>query len=108
MRKTRSILIVGVGGLGAPAAIAIAKSHAVAGVGLVDPDPVETSNLHRQVIYIGAYVGRPKVEAAANHLREIDAEIEIEAMSIALDADNARAIIERFDFIIDGTDNPDA
>jgi molybdopterin/thiamine biosynthesis adenylyltransferase len=108
MRKSKSILIVGVGGLGAPAAIAIAKAHNVARLGLVDPDPVETSNLHRQVIYIGADLGRPKVEVAANHLREIVAELEIETMPIALQADNARAIIERFDFIIDGTDNPAA
>jgi molybdopterin-synthase adenylyltransferase len=106
MRSSKKILIVGVGGLGAPAAIAIARAHAVARLGLIDPDPVETSNLHRQVIYIGADVGRSKVEAAARHLREIDAELEIETIPLALEAANARAIIERFDFIIDGTDSP--
>jgi molybdopterin-synthase adenylyltransferase len=108
MRSSKKILIVGVGGLGAPAVIAIAKSLAVARLGLIDPDPVETSNLHRQVIYIGADVGRPKVEAAKLHLREIAADLEIDTMSVALEADNARAIIERFDFIIDGTDSPAA
>jgi molybdopterin/thiamine biosynthesis adenylyltransferase len=106
MRSSKKILIVGVGGLGAPAAIAIAKAHAVACVGLIDSDPVEISNLHRQVIYTGADVGRPKVEAAARHLREVDRELEIETMPLALEADNARAIIERFDFIVDGTDSP--
>ena len=108
MRSSKKILVVGVGGLGAPAAIAIAKAHVVARLGLIDPDPVETSNLHRQVIYIGADAGRPKVEAATHHLRDIDADLEIEAIPRALEADNAHQIIERFDFVIDGTDSPAA
>src|ERR1700683_2292610 len=106
MRSSKKILIVGVGGPGAPAAIAIAKAHAVACVGLIDSDPVEISNLHRQVIYTSADVGRPQGEAAARPLREGDREWEIETMPLALEADNARAIIERFDFIVDGTDSP--
>jgi len=108
MQYSKSILIVGVGGLGAPAAMAIARARVGVHIGLIDPDPVETSNLHRQVIYIGADVGRPKVEAAKLHLREIDADLEIEAMATALGAGNARDIIERFDFVIDGTDSPAA
>jgi molybdopterin/thiamine biosynthesis adenylyltransferase len=106
MRSNKSILIVGVGGLGVPAAIAIARAGGVTRLGLVDPDPVEASNLHRQVIYTSADIGRPKVEAAARHLREVDPTLEIETFPVALEADNARAIIERFDFVIDGTDSP--
>ncbi|HLI82171.1 MAG TPA: HesA/MoeB/ThiF family protein [Candidatus Binataceae bacterium] len=106
MRSSKSILIVGVGGLGVPAAIAIARARAVTRLGLVDPDPVEVSNLHRQVIYTAADVGQAKVDAAARHLRQIDPELEIETFAVALEADNARAIIARFDFVIDGTDNP--
>jgi molybdopterin-synthase adenylyltransferase len=108
MRDSKSILIVGVGGLGVPAAIAIAKSHAVARLGLVDPDPLETSNLHRQVIYTGADVGHLKVDAAARHLHDIDGALEIEKFPLALEAGNARAIIARYDFVIDGTDSPAA
>jgi adenylyltransferase/sulfurtransferase len=108
MRHSKSILIVGVGGLGAPAATQIAKSQAVARLGLIDPDPVETSNLPRQVIYTGADVGHLKVEAAARHLRDIDGALEIDKFPVALEAGNARAIIERYDFVIDGTDSPAA
>lgn len=108
MRKSKAILIVGVGGLGVPAALAIARSSAIARLGLVDPDPVEVTNLHRQVIYTESDIGRAKVEAATRHLRGIDAGLTIEEFPIALDADNARAIVERFDFVIDGTDSPAA
>jgi molybdopterin-synthase adenylyltransferase len=106
MRNSKSILVVGVGGLGVPAALAIARAQTVARLGLIDPDPAEVSNLHRQVIYGASDIGRPKVEAAARHLREVDRDLEIETFPIALDANNAHAIIERFDFIVDGTDNP--
>jgi molybdopterin/thiamine biosynthesis adenylyltransferase len=108
MRKNKAILIVGVGGLGAPAALAIARTHRVERIGLVDPDPVELTNLHRQVIYNGADIDQSKVKAAARHLHNIDGDLEIEQFPVALDADNARAIIERFDFVIDGTDSPAA
>ncbi len=108
MRKNKAILIVGVGGLGAPAALAIARAHRIGRIGLVDPDPVEVTNLHRQIIYTGAEIGQLKVEAAARHLHDIDAGVEIAQFPLALDADNAREIIERFDFIIDGTDSPAA
>jgi molybdopterin/thiamine biosynthesis adenylyltransferase len=108
MRKNKAILIVGVGGLGAPVAIAIARAHRVSRIGLVDPDPVEVTNLHRQVIYSGTDIDQLKVEAAARHLHDIDDGLEIEQFPIALDADNARGIIERFDFVIDGTDSPAA
>jgi molybdopterin-synthase adenylyltransferase len=108
MRKNKAILIVGAGGLGVPAALAIARTKSIARLGLIDPDPVELTNLHRQVIYTGADIGHPKVDAAARHLREIDAALAIEKFSVALDADNAREIIEHFDFVIDGTDSPAA
>jgi molybdopterin/thiamine biosynthesis adenylyltransferase len=104
-----SILIVGIGGLGVPAALTIARAGGVNGVGrlgLMDPDPVEETNLPRQIIYNGADIGSPKVEAAARHLHEIDSALVMEKLPVALDADNAREIFARFDFVIDGTDSP--
>ncbi|HLX38620.1 MAG TPA: HesA/MoeB/ThiF family protein, partial [Candidatus Binataceae bacterium] len=100
------ILIVGIGGLGVPAALALARAQSVGRIGLIDPDPVELTNLHRQVIYTASDFGRPKVEAAASHLRGIDRELDLETFPLALEVDNAGAIIDRFDFVIDGTDNP--
>jgi molybdopterin/thiamine biosynthesis adenylyltransferase len=108
MLKNKAILIVGVGGLGVPAALAIARAHAIARLGLMDPDPVEITNLQRQIIYTGADIGHLKVEAAARHLHDIDGRLTIEKFPVALDADNAREIVERFDFVIDGTDSPAA
>jgi molybdopterin/thiamine biosynthesis adenylyltransferase len=108
MRKNKAILIVGVGGLGVPAAMAIARAHCIGRIGLIDAESVETTNLHRQIIYTGTDIGRPKVEAAARHLRDIDGKLEIETYPVALEADNAREIIERYDFVIDGTDSPAA
>jgi molybdopterin/thiamine biosynthesis adenylyltransferase len=108
MHRNKSILIVGVGGLGVPAALVIARTRRICRLGLVDPDPVEVTNLHRQVIYTGPDIGHPKVEAAARHLHDIDGRLAIEKFPVALDADNAREIFERFDFVIDGADSPAA
>src|ERR1700733_9747803 len=84
MRSNKSILIVGVGGLGVPAALAIARARGVARLGLVDPDPVEVSNLHRQIIYTASDAGRAKVAAAARHLRQIDPSLEVDTFAVAL------------------------
>src|SRR3989442_4900999 len=61
------VLVIGVGGLGAPAATALAGAG-VGTIGLIDPDTVEVSNLHRQPLYTSADVGRAKVEVAAERL----------------------------------------
>src|SRR6516225_8669475 len=73
----RGILIVGVGGLGVPAAMAAVRAG-IPRLGLIDPDPVELSNLHRQVIYAVSDIGMPKVIAAVRRLREGGARMEIE------------------------------
>lgn len=102
-----NILIVGAGGLGVPAAIALVRAG-VRSLALADPDPVELSNLHRQIIYRESDVGQMKVQAAARRLRAIDPAAAIEEIPVAIDSSNARETISRFDFVIDGTDNPAA
>jgi adenylyltransferase/sulfurtransferase len=95
---------VGVGGLGCPAALYLAA----AGVGrllLVDGDAVDPSNLHRQVLYTPADVGRPKVEAAAARLRALNPDVAIEAFPVRLAAANAREILGPADAVLDGSDN---
>jgi molybdopterin-synthase adenylyltransferase len=99
------VLIVGVGGLGVPAALALVRAG-IRRLGLIDPDPVELSNLPRQVIYDAADIGIPKVDAAARHLGEVTANLEIETFTCELSADNATRIIECYDFVIDATDSP--
>ena len=104
----RGLLIVGIGGLGVPAAMAAVRAG-VRRLGLIDPDPVELSNLHRQVIYQMADVGMAKVDAAQRRLREIsDGQTEIETHHCDLNSANARSLIEAYDFTIDATDNPPA
>jgi len=100
-----SILIVGMGGLGAPAAIALARGGARRLI-LIDPDPVELSNLPRQVLYRESDIGAPKVEAAARRLREFAPPMEVATYRCALDTSNAAVLIARAVFVIDATDNP--
>ena len=101
----KQILIVGVGGLGVPAALALARAG-VENLALIDPDSIELSNLSRQVVFGESDLGVPKVIAAARHLAAISPGIAIEPIQGSLDMANAREIIARFDFVIDGTDNP--
>lgn len=105
MSAENRILVVGVGGLGVPAVLALARAG-VRRVGLIDPDPVELSNLPRQVIFSEADVGRMKVDAAAARLSAAFAGFEAETYAAAFDSGNAAALVARFGVIIDATDNP--
>src|SRR5260370_25695181 len=95
------------GGLGVPAACALARGGAKR-IGMVDPDPVELSNVARQVIYGTVSLGRLKVEAAAARLRSDYSGLSIDTYPVALDASNAAELIARHDFVIDATDDPAA
>jgi molybdopterin/thiamine biosynthesis adenylyltransferase len=99
------ILIVGIGGLGVPALWTLARAGA-SRLTLVDPDPVELSNLARQVIYRTADIGTPKVEAAARWLGERFPDVNVERHPIALDASNAARLVSACNFVIDATDSP--
>jgi sulfur-carrier protein adenylyltransferase/sulfurtransferase len=98
------VLLVGIGGLGSPAAMYLAAAG-VGTLGLVDFDAVDETNLHRQIIYGTSDVGRPKLAAAADRLRAINPRIALELYDEPLDAANALRLIERYDVVIDGTDN---
>lgn len=102
--KAASVLIVGAGGLGAPASLYLAA----AGVGrivLADPDEVDLSNLQRQVLYAGAQVGRAKVEAAAERLAGLNPHTRVDPAKVLLDASNARELVRGVDLVLDGTDD---
>ncbi len=105
MSASKRILIVGVGGLGVPAACALVRAG-FSDLGLIDPDLIDLSNLPRQVIFCESDIGAPKVTAAARHLATILPGAKIESIPNSLDAANAAEIIARFDFVIDATDSP--
>ena len=102
--KAASVLLVGAGGLGAPAAMYLAA----AGVGtiiLADPDEVDRSNLQRQVIYAEDDISRPKVEAAADRLHGINPHVFVAGFKGAFDAGSADELVEGVDLVLDGTDD---
>jgi molybdopterin/thiamine biosynthesis adenylyltransferase len=102
--KAARVLIVGAGGLGAPASLYLAA----AGVGrlaLADPDHVSLSNLQRQVLYATSDVGRPKVEMAKARLAALNPEIEVEPAPLRVTPANARELVARYDLVLDGTDD---
>jgi len=97
------VLVIGVGALGAPAARVLAEAG-VGTLGLVDPDVVESSNLHRQLLYDDADVGAAKVDVAARRLRALAPGLRVETWRARAGADDA-ALLHRFDVVLDGTDS---
>jgi len=102
--KASSVLVVGAGGLGSPLALYLAAAG-VGRLGLVDFDQVDITNLQRQLLYGTRDIGRPKLEAAAERLRDLNPHVAIELHPVRLASDNALDILRRYDVIVDGTDN---
>ncbi len=98
-----SVLLIGAGGLGSPAALYLAAAG-VGRIGIVDFDRVDESNLHRQILYTTADVGAVKAEAAAARLRALNPHVEVETHDLKLDASNANALIAQYDLVADGAD----
>jgi molybdopterin/thiamine biosynthesis adenylyltransferase len=97
-------LIIGAGGLGGPAALALAAAG-VTRLGVVDDDRVEASNLHRQVLYGEADVGELKVAAFARALAARFPGLVVETHATRFDAASARDLLARYQVVIDGADN---
>ncbi len=102
--KAASVLLVGAGGLGSPAAMYLAAAG-VGRIGLVDFDSVEASNLQRQVLYGASDVGDSKLDAARSRLEDLNPHVTIETHEVRLTSDNALDIIADYDVVADGTDN---
>jgi molybdopterin/thiamine biosynthesis adenylyltransferase/rhodanese-related sulfurtransferase len=102
--KEASVLIVGTGGLGSPAAMYLAAAG-VGRIGLVDFDAVDVSNLQRQVIHGESQVGNLKVESARERMHDLNPHVQVDAINDMFLSENAREIAEGYDLIIDGTDN---
>ena len=102
--RNAGILIVGMGGLGCPAATYLAGAG-IGRLGLLDHDSVSITNLHRQTLYAEADTGKKKVEVAAEKLRALNSEVCLEIYDERLTISNARQLIANYDLIIDGSDN---
>ena len=102
--KAATVLIVGAGGLGAPAALYLAAAG-VGAIRIVDPDDVDLSNLQRQVIYAGSDQGRPKVEAAAERLQGLNPNVAVTGVKAAFNAATADGLLKGVDVVLDGTDS---
>jgi adenylyltransferase/sulfurtransferase len=98
------VLVVGVGGLGSPAALYLAAAG-VGTIGLADPDRVERSNLQRQILYRDADTGGLKVKAAGERLREFNPTIMLHLHEERLSAQNAKELIRDYDAVVGATDN---
>jgi molybdopterin/thiamine biosynthesis adenylyltransferase len=103
LRQARA-LIIGVGGLGSPAALYLAAAG-LGTLGLVDPDRVELSNLQRQILHTTPDLTQPKVESAKAKISKLNPDVEIVVYPVRLEEDNAAGIFPGYDFIVDGSDN---
>jgi adenylyltransferase/sulfurtransferase len=99
-----SVLIIGAGGLGSPAAIYLAAAG-VGRIGIVDKDTVELSNIHRQVIHTEASVGTHKADSAATFIQSLNSSVKIEIFKNGFTPENAVDLVSDFDVILDASDN---
>jgi len=102
--RAARILIVGLGGLGAPAALYLAAAG-VGTLGLMDGDTVSISNLQRQIIYTTGDVGQSKTDTAAQRLHAANPHIHLQLHSEMATQENAPDVFSQYDIILDGTDN---
>jgi len=102
--KNARVLIVGVGGLGSPAALYLAAAG-VGTLGLVDFDIVESSNLQRQVLHATSAVGKPKLASAAERIQDVNPHVALVHHEVHLTSQNALEILSGYDVILDGSDN---
>lgn len=102
--KRASVLVVGAGGLGCPAATYLAAAG-IGRLGLVDADNVDSSNLHRQILHTEATEGMPKAHSAAAALRRLNSHVVVQPYVCRLDNSNALSLVADYDVILDATDN---
>ena len=102
--KAARVLLVGAGGLGSPLGLYLAAAG-VGHLGLVDFDVVDVTNLQRQVIHGSKDLGRPKLDSARDRILDVNPHIHVETYETRLTSENARAILQDYDLVVDGTDN---
>ena len=98
------VLIIGVGGLGSPAAEFLSRAG-IGSLGIVDNDKVSLSNLHRQSLYNTSDIGKFKVQIAKNKIKKINPNTKVTIYKIRINNINFKKIINNYDYIVDGSDN---
>lgn len=98
------VLVVGVGGLGSPAAYYLAAAG-IGTIGLLDSDVVDVSNLQRQILHSTERVGIGKVDSASQTLARLNPDVRFELLRERLTQDNARDLLEPYDVVVEACDN---
>lgn len=98
------VLIVGAGGLGSPAALYLAAAG-VGTIGIVDDDNVDLTNLQRQIIHSTDNIGMAKTYSAKERIYSLNPEVKVETFNTRLKKDNIKTIFNKYDFVVDATDN---
>ena len=102
--KKSKVLIIGLGGLGCPAAEYLSRAG-VGTIGIIDHDKVSLSNIHRQSIFTSSDIKKYKVDVVKQRIKKVNSHINIKSFKKKIEDFNAKEIIKSFDIIIDGTDN---
>jgi molybdopterin-synthase adenylyltransferase len=102
--KRARVLVIGAGGLGAPALMYLAAAG-VGTLGIIDDDVVSLSNLQRQVIHATGDIGRPKIDSAGEEIVRLNPHVRVEPHGMRLAAANALDLVARYDIVADGSDN---
>ena len=98
------VALIGVGGLGSPVALYLAAAG-VGRLGAIDPEPIELSNLHRQILYAADELGQAKVQVAQQRLQSLNPDVNVVPVQERLAEHNAAAILQGYDVVVDGSDN---
>jgi molybdopterin/thiamine biosynthesis adenylyltransferase len=102
--KAAKVALIGMGGIGSPAALYLAAAG-IGTLGLIDDDGVSVSNLQRQVLFGSKDIGAPKVEAAATHLGNLNPHCDCRIHRLRLSEANAAEVLGGYDVVLDGCDN---
>ena len=102
--KKSAVLCIGTGGLGSPSVMYLAAAG-VGKIGLIDPDVVDLTNLHRQIIHDSSSVDTPKLTSARDRIRALNPHIEIIEHPGKFTAENALDLLKDYDLLVDGSDN---
>ena len=102
--REAKVLLLGAGGLGSPVGLYLAAAG-VGLIGIADPDKVEISNLHRQIVHGFDTLGLPKTISAAEALGEINPGLKVALHPEGFTVENAADLVARYDLVVDGTDN---